>query len=386
MRSNCAAVLFLLAVMCAAAIADETPAAKPTIDWVKDLETAATMSEKDGRPVIAYFTFNACVWCKRLEKACFDDPGVVELSEEFIWVKVNRDDTPDIPKRLNVSAYPSLLTLGKDQENIFRFKSYQEPPEFTGNLQTALQRYALYKQGKDWMLPPERPARVVDEGEVKPLKAPSDDVPGGLTSLGDFIWVAQGELFQIEVKTGRVAAKYQLPASVGDLCTDGKQLFAVTYGWTAGKPIYVIDPTNGKVVREIITESNKKNRSHGAKGIAWHDGHLHVLSGMVGRVFEIDVDSGEVLGEMQLDGNWLSGLDVHRGNWITGGRTHLWQFDSKTGKVLRQVTANYPLRNVGTHNSDVLMMEQPIFGFGRRHERIQVWPRETLIYRWNDDK
>lgn len=107
---------------------------------------------------------------------------------------------------------------------------------------------------------------------------------------------------------------------------------------------------------------------------------------MVGRVFEIDVDSGEVLGEMQLDGNWLSGLDVHRGNWITGGRTHLWQFDSKTGKVLRQVTANYPLRNVGTHNSDVLMMEQPIFGFGRRHERIQVWPRETLIYRWNDDK
>jgi outer membrane protein assembly factor BamB len=236
------------------------------------------------------------------------------------------------------------------------------------------------------MLPPQRPARVVDEGKVKPLKAPSDDVPGGLTSLGDFIWVAQGELFQIEMKTGRVAAKYQLPASVGDLCTDGKQLFALTYGWTAGKPIYVIDPTNGKVVREIITESNKKNRSHGAKGIAWHNGHLHVLSGMVGRVYEIDIDSGEVLGETQLDGNWLSGLDVHRGNWITGGRTHLWQFDSKTGKVLRKVTANYPLRNVGTHNGDVLMMEQPIFGFGRNHERIQVWPKETLIYQWNDDK
>ena len=384
MRATWALVLLLLVVICPKARADETQESKPSIDWVKDFETATTMSAKDGRPVIAYFTFNACVWCKRLEKACFDDPKVVQISEEFIWVKVNRDDTPDIPKRLNVSAYPSLLTLGKDQENIFRFQSYQEPPEFIGNLHAALHRYGLYKEGKDWMLPPKRPDRVVDQGLVNLIKAPSDVVPGGLTVLENSVWVAQGELFQIDVKTGRVAAKYPLPSSVGDLCTDGKQLFAVTYGWTAGKPIYVIDPTNGKVVREIVTESNKKNGSHGAKGIAWHNDRLHVLSGMVGKVFEIDSDSGEIVGETQLEGTWLSGLDFHRGNWITGGRTHLWEFDFKTGKVLHKVTANYPLRNIAAHADDVLMMEQPIFGFGRQHQRIQVWPQETLIYRWSE--
>ena len=169
---------------------------------------------------------------------------------------------------------------------------------------------------------------------------------------------------------------------MADLCNDGKRIYAVTYGWTAGKPIYVIDPTNGKVVREIVTEENKKNRSHGAKGIAWHAGHLYVLSGMRGKLHKLNLDTGEILSVTQLEGTWLSGLDFRPGRFVAGSRDHLVEFDSDTGKLIRKTHCNYPLRNVATSSGGdkFLLMEQPIFGFGPNHERIQVWPQETKVY------
>jgi thiol-disulfide isomerase/thioredoxin len=355
---------------------------KVSIKWLDDLEQAKWLSAKDGRPVIAYFTFDTCVWCKRLEKACYSDPKVVKLSRKLIWVTINRDRTPAIPKRFNVSAYPSLLVLGTKNENVFRFQSFQEPKEFIGNLKAALKRYELYKRGKKWMLPPERADQIVEAGKVDTLKAPSDSVPSGITEFNGSIWLAQGALFQLDRKSGKVLNRFTLPASVADLCNDGKQIYAVTYGWTAGKPIYIIDPGNGKVIREIVTQENKKNRSHGAKGIAWHAGHLYVLSGMRGKLHKLNLDTGKIISETQLEGTWLSGLDVNNGRFVAGSRDHLIEFDSATGKLIRKTACNYPLRNVATSGSrnSFLLMEQPIFGFGPKHERFQVWPQETKIY------
>lgn len=354
---------------------------KASIVWAKSLDAANKQSAADGRPVLAYFTFNACHWCKKLEQACFFDADVVKLSRKFIWVKVNRDVTPAIPKRLNVFAYPSLLTLGGKDENIFRFQSYQQPPEFMANLKQALQRYERYKKGQDWMAAPSRPAQISSEAVIQRIKTPAETVPGGMTELDGSIWIAQGQLFQLDPSNGKTIKKLSLPTSVGDLCNDGKQLYAVSYGWTAGKPIYVIDPRNGKVVREIITEANKKHRAHGAKGIAWHGGSLYVLAGMRGRLFQISPETGEIKKETQLSGTWLTGLDFDGRHFLTGSRTHLFKFDPVSGKSVWKKAVNYPLRNVAFSGEHLLVTEQPLFGFGRKHERVRVWPKKTNIYR-----
>ena len=55
-------------------------------------------------------------------------------SRQFVWVTVNRDRTPDIPKQYAVSAYPTLLTVGPNNEKIHRFQSFQKPPEFLASL------------------------------------------------------------------------------------------------------------------------------------------------------------------------------------------------------------------------------------------------------------
>jgi thiol-disulfide isomerase/thioredoxin len=166
------------------------------IKWLHDLDDALSAAARDGRPVIAYFTFNACVWCKKLEQDTFSDADVIELSRKFVWVKVNRDDTPEIPKQFSVSAYPSLITLGDKREKIYRFQSYQKPPEFMKNLNEALRRHALYRAGKEWDEPEQRPASICANGSVETIKAPSEERPAGIAFLGKQMWVAQGRRFQ----------------------------------------------------------------------------------------------------------------------------------------------------------------------------------------------
>ena len=93
------------------------------------------------------------------------------LSRKFHWVKVNRDRTPDIPKRFGVQSYPSLITLGKKREKIHRFQSYKKPPEFKKQLEDALRRYGLYLKGQEWDEPEQRPATICNEGTVESFPA-----------------------------------------------------------------------------------------------------------------------------------------------------------------------------------------------------------------------
>ena len=86
------------------------------------------------------------------------------LSRKFLWVKVDRDVTPDVPKRFGVHAYPTLLTLGAKEEKVHRTSGFKKPPEFRAQLDDALRRVALYKAGKEWDEPNPRPASVCDAG------------------------------------------------------------------------------------------------------------------------------------------------------------------------------------------------------------------------------
>ena len=312
---------------------------------------------------------------------------MVERSRSFHWVTVDRDRTPEIPKRLNVSAYPSVLVLGPKEENVHRFEGFSKKEEFLARIDGALRRHALFRDGKPWDVPDPRPERITDDASVRPvalLPAPSEEVPVGIESLGGDLLVAQGgTLHRLDAATGKVKAAFPLAEGVADLATDGKLLYAVEAGWTAGLPIRVIDPESGKEVRSIVTEANKARKAYGAKGIAFHGGRLLVLEGMEGRLREVDPRTGEVKATIETKERWLSGLASDGKQLLAASREALLWIDPATGEVRRRVPMHYWIRSVGIHGDGVFVMEQPIFGFGRRHERIQVWPRagETRIYR-----
>jgi hypothetical protein len=305
------------------------------------------------------------------------------VTKAYHWVLADRDKSPDLPKRYDVNAYPTLLVLGIQDENVHRWEGYRKAPEFGGELVEGLRRFALHRAGGRWDEPAPRPARICDQGELANFRAPSEDVPCGMTFVGEDLWIAQGgKLRRLDAKHA-VAAEFPISASVLDLTSDGRLLYAVESGWTAGEPIRVIDPATGAETRAIVTEANRSVRSHGAKGIVWRDGRLFVLDGMQGLLRVVDPATGAVERTLTTGATWLTGLDFDGTSFVTGSRTELLFLDAASGAVTRRVPVNYPLRNVAARPAEpgrVWLLEQPVFGHDRLHRSVRVWPRETVVH------
>ncbi len=311
----------------------------------------------------------------------FSHATVVAASTDFHWVEVNRDHDPANDEYFNVSAYPSLIAVNLKREEIYRFSGYSLPPVFLTELEEALRRWALYRTGRVWDEPKPRPRRILDSGSLSNLPAPSEEVPSGMTVLAGRLWVAQRDsLFRLDPVTGAVEARFAIDPHIRDLTTDGRLIYGVAYGWTAGEPIFVYDPATGDTVRTIVTMANKVNSYYAAAGIAWYQEKLLVLEGSWGRIHVVDPATGEVSRVIQSEERWLTSLEQYGDLLIATARQGLVLLDPRTGAVLLQTPANYPLRVVAYAAGVHYLMEQPVFGYDRHHRNIRVWPLRTVIH------
>ncbi len=207
-------------------------------------------------------------------------------------------------------------------------------------------------------------------------------MPNGIVSVGDDLWIAQGQvLYRFDPVEGAILARHPLDTLVRDLCTDGKLLYALDYGWTAGKPILAIDPATGGSVRTIVTEANLKNKASGAAGIAWRDGRLWVLEGMQGLVHEVDPQSGAVARSVDCGARWLSGLATDGTRLWTASRTELLRLDPDKAAIDRRVAVNYPVRALAAKGPALYIMEQLVFGHDKEHKSVRLWPKTTHIHK-----
>ena len=303
------------------------------------------------------------------------------MGRKLIWVTVDRDKHPDLVKRFNVSAYPTLLAIGDQGEKVHRFEGFQKPEAFMAELGEALRRDALYRKGEEWDRVEERPAMVCDGAKVATFPAPSEDVPGGLAVLGDQAWVIQaGGLHRLDRATLKASRTLPIEGLFTDLCSDGKLLYALPYSWTSGDPILVIDPATGETLRSLPIPDDRKQRYSGAKGIAWRSGKLHVLEGMSGLLHEVDPATGKISRTLKLKVNALSGLAFDGRHLVTAGRSEVLWLDPGTGEIVRRLPVHYPLRCVEAEGNLLYLMEQPVSGFDRTHQRVRVWPRSMLVH------
>jgi len=308
----------------------------------------------------------------------------VALSKKFRWVEVNRDHTPAIPKLFSVNAYPSLIVIGAKREKIYRFQSFMPPNELIKNLQEGLRRYGLYKSGKEWDRRTPRAATICDDAAVQTFRAPSEEQPGGLAVLGGKLFVAQGaKLHQVDLLTGKTEKSFDLPRPARGLCTDGRFVYAIDYGWTAGKPIYVFDPAEGKVVREIVTQANKVNRYMAASGITFIGDRLFVLSRR-SDLSELDLATGAVIKLRKLPEHcWKLAFDGEHlisASHVSANQQHLLLIDPNTLKVVRRVPLNYGISAIACRDGAILMMEHPVRGFDTNHKPVRIYPDQMLIH------
>ncbi|HET6204835.1 MAG TPA: hypothetical protein VFI25_18760 [Planctomycetota bacterium] len=272
--------------------------------------------------------------------------------------------------------------IGAKQERIHRFAGFKTADGLRAELEEALRRFELYRRGEVWDAPATRPARICDEGEVATVPAPSEELPNGIAVLGEDLWVAQGStLFRLDPQTGGVRASVPLEKGITDLCTDGKLLYGVSYGWTAGEPILQIDPATGETTRRITTAGNDPGAGSAAFGIAWREGRLWVLHGPAGKILGIDPETGERVGEVDCGARWLTGLEFDGRSFVVGSDAFLLFVDPVAGGTVRKVAVNQGVRSVGFGRGSYWLLERPLYDYDRDHRLVRIGPRATLLHR-----
>ncbi|MGI8572182.1 MAG: thioredoxin domain-containing protein, partial [Solirubrobacteraceae bacterium] len=67
------------------------------VDWYSWGEEALARAKAQDKPLLVSVGYSACHWCHVMERESFEDPNVAAvMNEQFICIKVDREERPDI--------------------------------------------------------------------------------------------------------------------------------------------------------------------------------------------------------------------------------------------------------------------------------------------------
>ena len=107
-----------------------------TIAFEPDLAVALAEARQDQRPVVLYFSSPRCVWCRRFETLTLTSDRVTGLADRFHWVKAPQAELDVLMGRFGVMAWPSVVVLNGQGEQIGRHLGYVDAETFRTFLMT----------------------------------------------------------------------------------------------------------------------------------------------------------------------------------------------------------------------------------------------------------
>jgi uncharacterized protein len=93
--------------------------AENPVDWLPWGERAFARARAEGKPVLVSIGYSACHWCHVMERESFEDERTATLmNEEFVCVKVDREERPDVDA-LYMEAVQAMTGQGGWPLNVF---------------------------------------------------------------------------------------------------------------------------------------------------------------------------------------------------------------------------------------------------------------------------
>src|SRR4051812_14551246 len=100
------------------------------VDWLPWGDEALRRAREHDRPLLVSIGYSACHWCHVMERESFEDPQTAELmNEQFVCVKVDREERPDIDA-LYMEAVQAMTGHGGWPPN--GFATPEQGPVFGG--------------------------------------------------------------------------------------------------------------------------------------------------------------------------------------------------------------------------------------------------------------
>lgn len=157
-------------------------------------------------------------------------------------------------------------------------------------------------------------------------------IPGGVfgtTSTPAGLWgIAPGpsQVVQIDPERRKVVARIDVEGPLGGLAVQGDQLWTV-----AGRSELIRIDLRSHAIAERIPMENFE-----PEGVAIDGNLLWVSSSFGGEVVRVDVQTHKVRDRLPVDGSLFGGVVIGGSYWVSGNNGTLFELDAETGEVLGQ--------------------------------------------------
>lgn len=85
-----------------------------SIPWQTNLDKAIAVARANHTVVVVDVYTDWCGWCKRMDKDIYTHPKIVSLSNRFVFLKLNAEDSGQgstFARKNNVEGYPTTVII-----------------------------------------------------------------------------------------------------------------------------------------------------------------------------------------------------------------------------------------------------------------------------------
>ncbi len=100
------------------------------LEWAKDIDTALKMAKKEHKALMVMVEGEHCRWCKKMKGRTLSDEAVEKRLENFVVVKVMREDGNAMAKLPPVQGVPTIFFMKEDKAVLEEIVGYFNIQDF----------------------------------------------------------------------------------------------------------------------------------------------------------------------------------------------------------------------------------------------------------------
>ncbi len=135
--SRSACLVSVVAIVLGATLLTAGPVARPKarVGWRTDFAAAWNEAQRSQRPMIVHFHAHWCGPCRQMERHVLNTPELMQqLGTNFIGVKVDSDQHPELIRKFSIDALPSDIFIDSDGRVVSRSEGYQDKQNYLARL------------------------------------------------------------------------------------------------------------------------------------------------------------------------------------------------------------------------------------------------------------
>lgn len=129
-----ALVILFLAVVALFSMTSNNSTSENNIQWNTDLNNALNTAQSTNKLVLVDVYAPWCGYCKEMDQKTYTDPTVQQKLVNYVLVKVDGDQNPELMKKYQIYSYPTVLILDSSGNVVKTISGYQSPDDFINQI------------------------------------------------------------------------------------------------------------------------------------------------------------------------------------------------------------------------------------------------------------